>query len=38
LRAGEVAALELGDINWRQGAITVRGKGSKRIVEAAVGS
>ena len=30
LRAGEVAALELGDINWRQGQIIVRGKGSRR--------
>ena len=30
LRAGEVAALELGDINWRQGEITIRGKGSRR--------
>jgi integrase/recombinase XerD len=30
LRAGEVAALELGDINWREGEITVRGKGSRR--------
>jgi integrase/recombinase XerD len=30
LRAGEAAALELGDINWRQGEITVRGKGSRR--------
>jgi integrase/recombinase XerD len=30
LRAGEVAALELGDINWRQGEITVCGKGSRR--------
>jgi integrase/recombinase XerD len=30
LRAGEVAALELGDINWRQGEIIVRGKGSRR--------
>jgi site-specific recombinase XerD len=30
LRAGEVAALELGDINWRQGEITVRGKGGRR--------
>ncbi len=30
LRAGEVAALELGDINWRRGEITVRGKGSRR--------
>jgi integrase len=30
LRAGEVAALELGDISWRQGEITIRGKGSRR--------
>ena len=30
LRAGEVAALDLGDINWRQGEITIRGKGSRR--------
>lgn len=30
LRAGEVAALDLGDIDWRQGEITVRGKGSRR--------
>jgi integrase len=30
LRAGEVAALELGDINWRQGEIIVRSKGSRR--------
>lgn len=30
LRAGEVAGLELGDINWRQGEIIVRGKGSRR--------
>jgi integrase/recombinase XerD len=30
LRAGEVAGLELGDISWRQGEITVRGKGSRR--------
>lgn len=30
LRAGEVAALELGDINWRQGELTIRGKGSRR--------
>jgi site-specific recombinase XerC len=30
LRAGEVAALDLGDISWRQGEITVRGKGSRR--------
>jgi site-specific recombinase XerD len=28
LRAGEVVALELDDINWRAGEITVRGKGS----------
>jgi integrase len=28
LRAGEVAALDLGDINWRQGEITVCGRGS----------
>jgi len=30
LRAGEVAALDLGDIRWRQGEIVVRGKGSRR--------
>ena len=30
LRAGEVAALDLGDVNWRQGEITIRGKGSRR--------
>lgn len=30
LRAGEVAGLELGDINWREGEVTVRGKGSRR--------
>ena len=30
LRAGEAAALDLGDICWRQGEITVRGKGSRR--------
>ncbi len=30
LRSGEVAALDLGDISWRQGEITVRGKGSRR--------
>jgi len=30
LRAGEVAALDLGDISWRLGEITVRGKGSRR--------
>jgi len=29
LRAGEVAALDLGDINWRQGEITICGKGSR---------
>jgi integrase/recombinase XerD len=30
LRAGEVAALTLEDIDWRAGEITVRGKGSRR--------
>jgi integrase/recombinase XerD len=30
LRAGEVAALDLGDFGWRRGEITVRGKGSRR--------
>jgi site-specific recombinase XerC len=30
LRAREVAALDLGDIDWRQGEITIRGKGSRR--------
>ena len=30
LRAGEVAALDLGDMDWRQGEITVCGKGSRR--------
>jgi integrase/recombinase XerD len=30
LRAGEVTALELGDIDWRRGEITIRGKGSRR--------
>jgi integrase len=30
LRAGEVAGLDLGDIDWRQGEITIRGKGSRR--------
>ena len=30
LRAGEVAALDLSDIRWRQGEIVVRGKGSRR--------
>jgi integrase len=29
LRAGEVAALRLGDIDWRCGEITVRGKGNR---------
>lgn len=28
LRAGEVAALELADVDWRHGEITVRGKGN----------
>ena len=30
LRAGEVIALELGDIRWREGEILVRGKGGRR--------
>jgi integrase/recombinase XerD len=30
LRAGEVAALTLDDINWRAGELTVRGKGDRR--------
>jgi len=30
LRAGEVARLELGDIDWRNGEILVRGKGARR--------
>jgi integrase/recombinase XerD len=30
LRAGEVAALDLGDMRWRKGEIMVRGKGSRR--------
>ena len=30
LRAGEVAAVELGDIDWRRGEIVVRGKGPRR--------
>jgi integrase/recombinase XerD len=30
LRAGEVAAMELGDIGWRQGEVVIRGKGSRR--------
>ena len=29
LRAGEVAALELGDIDWRSGEVVVRGKGRR---------
>jgi integrase len=29
LRAGEVAALDLGDVDWRAGEVTVRGKGSR---------
>ena len=30
LHAGEVAAIELGDIDWRAGEIVVRGKGNRR--------
>ena len=30
LRAGEVVALELGDIDWRRGEVIVRGKGDRR--------
>jgi integrase/recombinase XerD len=30
LRAGEVAALVLEDVDWRQGEIVIRGKGSRR--------
>jgi len=30
LRAGEVAALRLSDVDWRAGEITVRGKGSRQ--------
>jgi integrase/recombinase XerD len=30
LRAGEVAALQLGDVDWRAGEILVRGKGSRQ--------
>jgi site-specific recombinase XerD len=30
LRAGEIAAIELGDIDWRAGELTVRGKGGHR--------
>jgi integrase len=29
LRGGEVARLELGDVNWRAGELTIRGKGSR---------
>ena len=29
LRAGEVAALQLGDIDWRRGEITMRGKANR---------
>jgi integrase/recombinase XerD len=30
LRAGEVAALELGDVDWRRGEVLVRGKGNRQ--------
>lgn len=30
LRGGEVVAMELGDIDWRAGEVTVRGKGPRR--------
>ncbi|WP_432978904.1 tyrosine-type recombinase/integrase [Dactylosporangium sp. CA-233914] len=30
LRAGEIAALALQDVDWRQGEVTVRGKGGRR--------
>lgn len=30
LRAGEIAAIELGDIDWRAAELTVRGKGGRR--------
>jgi integrase/recombinase XerD len=30
LRAGEVAAIELGDVDWRAGELAVRGKGRRR--------
>jgi integrase/recombinase XerD len=30
LRAGEVAALQLGDVDWRAGEVLVRGKGSRQ--------
>ena len=29
LRAGEVAALELGDVDWRAGEVVIRGKGNR---------
>lgn len=29
LRCGEVAALELGDVDWRAGEVVIRGKGSR---------
>ena len=32
LRAGEVARLELGDIDWRRGEVGIRGKGGRRDV------
>jgi integrase len=30
LRAGEVAAMELGDIDWRAGEVIIRGKGGRK--------
>lgn len=30
LRAGEVAALVLGDVDWRRGELTIRGKGNRQ--------
>jgi integrase/recombinase XerD len=30
LRAGEVAALQLGDVDWRAGEVLIRGKGSRQ--------
>jgi integrase/recombinase XerD len=30
LRAGEVAALQLGDVDWREGEILIRGKGDRQ--------
>ena len=32
LRAGEIAAVELGDVDWRAGLLLVRGKGSRQDV------